>query len=532
MASGLDGEPHVVTSTIGPAAVTHARRALVVVLLIGIAVAGAPAAPAFGGSTGPAKLRPDFNGDGFDDLAIASPGANVGGAISAGTVTVLYGSSTGLRSAGAQLWHQNKAGLGSSAESSDFFGTALAPGDFDGDGFSDLAIGTPSENIEGDVPLNNMGLVQILYGSADGLSVQGTENLTGTTDNEEFGRALTSLNSNGPDSVDNQFADLAIGAPGAQGDAGQVSLEEGTADGLQAPLEPITLVENGNPGSRMGTSLAAGDFDGDGIDTVFAGLPGTSPGGGVAELFPKTVVITQDSGDVQNTSESGDHMGSSLAAGDFDADGKDDLAIGVPGETLAGIAVAGLVNVLYGTDQGVAARNSEQFIQSPDQVGNNFEAFDQFGTALFAANLGRGAPEDLSIGVPGEAFGEEGGAGMVHVLYGSPGGLADDTAQAWHQNTPNVADSVEQGDSAGMALGAGRFGKGGKADLAIGIPGENVGELFNTGAVAVLYSKKSGLSAEGDQFWHADRPGVPGNAKDFAEFGDNLYSSDSPIPLE
>ena len=489
--------------------------------------------PASAGGAGPALLRPDFNGDGFDDLAIATPGATVSGNNNAGAVTVLYGGTGGLTSAGAQLWHQGKTGIADDPEGFDSFGTALAAGDFDGDGFADLAVGVPFEDIPGDPTRFDAGIVHLIYGSSNGLRSAGSEILEGGGPDDEFGAALASMDTiflfsnQDPDGL----ADLAIGAPGAEGGLGRVEIHLGSADGLAGA--PGTMHAGPGPaGSRLGSALAAGDFDGDGVDTLFAGLPFINGGrGGVQELLPDGALITQNTDDVQNTAEEGDLMGASLAAGDFDADGKDDLAIGAPGETLGSTPQeeAGLVTVLYGTGTGLSSRNSDQFLQSPDQVGQTFESNDHFGAALFAINLGRGAAEDLSVGVPDEAVGERAGAGMVHVLYGSPGGLADDTAQAWHQDTPNIADPVEAFDSFGTALGAGRFGKGGKADLAIGIPGEDVGQVASAGAVAVLYSRKNGLSAEGDQFWHADRPGVPGSAEKFAEFGTDLYSSDSPL---
>ena len=83
----------------------------------------------------------DFDDDGFDDLAIGVIGDRVGPVNNAGTVNALYGSSAGLTTAGSQLWHQNIAGVRGEATSGDLFGNALAVGDFDGDGFDDLAIG-------------------------------------------------------------------------------------------------------------------------------------------------------------------------------------------------------------------------------------------------------------------------------------------------------------------------------------------------------------------------------------------------------
>jgi hypothetical protein len=51
---------------------------------------------------------------------------DVGGLVDGGAVAVWYGSSTGITSAGDQLWTQNSDGIGNSSESADRFGSAVA----------------------------------------------------------------------------------------------------------------------------------------------------------------------------------------------------------------------------------------------------------------------------------------------------------------------------------------------------------------------------------------------------------------------
>jgi hypothetical protein len=113
----------------------------------------------------------DFNHDGRDDLAIGALGEDVGTIETAGAVNVLYGSASRLTATGNQLWTQNSAGILDAAEAGDQFGASLSVGDFDGDGFDDLAIGVWGEDITiilGRV--RDAGAVNVLYGSASRLT--------------------------------------------------------------------------------------------------------------------------------------------------------------------------------------------------------------------------------------------------------------------------------------------------------------------------------------------------------------------------
>jgi hypothetical protein len=60
-------------------------------------------------------------------------------------------------------------------------------------------------------------------------------------------------------------------------------------------------------------------------------------------------VWTQDSAGVLDAAEPGDLFGLTVAMGDFDGNGRDDLVTGVPCEDLGGIDDMGAVNVLYGS---------------------------------------------------------------------------------------------------------------------------------------------------------------------------------------
>jgi hypothetical protein len=79
----------------------------------------------------------DFNRDGRADLAIGVPMEDYA-VEDDGVVHVLYGSADGLTADGDDLWYEGA--LGATAAVDDFFGTALASGDFNGDSADDLAV--------------------------------------------------------------------------------------------------------------------------------------------------------------------------------------------------------------------------------------------------------------------------------------------------------------------------------------------------------------------------------------------------------
>ena len=80
---------------------------------------------------------------------------------------VLYGSSDGLSAAGDWVFHQDSPGVPEIPETNDFFGWSTAAADFDNDGFADLAIEAPGEDLNLFPP---RGAVHVLYGRKAGLS--------------------------------------------------------------------------------------------------------------------------------------------------------------------------------------------------------------------------------------------------------------------------------------------------------------------------------------------------------------------------
>jgi hypothetical protein len=490
----------------------------------------------------------DFNGDGYDDLAIGAPGANDNGAIFVGAVHVLYGSPTGLDSDTLQVWTQDSFDVVDEVEEFDAFGHSLAGGDFNGDGYDDLAIGAPGESLLGKagvVPF--AGAVHVLFGSADGLTGENsqfwTQDSEGIAEQAEstdnFGDVLVAGDFNG-----DRLADLAIGVPNESLQRGLVHVVYGsslglTADGSQVWSEDgADIASEPEPGEFFGFSLAAGDFNNDrrtdlaiGAPALGAsGSPGPTGGGAVHVLYSaisgglsatSSQYWTQNSPGIADTQEVGDKFGFSLASGDFNGDRRADLAIGVPGEDLSAIVDAGAVQVLYGiTSVGLSSANSQFWTQNSYGIADRCETGDRFGASLAAGDFDRDKRADLAIGAPSETLYDAVAlAGAVHVLYGSLGGLSAAFNQFWTQDSVGIDDSSENHDEFGTQLTVGDFNGDGRADLVISSPTETLAG-FSNGVVHVLYGTSRRLSATGSQLWSQEILGLFGDPGDL--FGRGL----------
>ena len=209
-------------------------------------------------------------------------------------------------------------------------------------------------------------------------------------------------------------------------------------------------------------------------------------------------ILQQGEAGISGTPMTLEQFGHALAAGDFNGDGALDLAMGTPRESIAPTSEAGSVTVVYGSTTGLLAPNSEVWdLNGP--AGQSAGSGDRFGEALVAADFNHDGFADLAVGIPyrdvvAADFSIRPRAGAVLVLYGSAGGLAEADAQYWRQGAGGVVGALEEDDFYGQSLGAGDFDGDGYSDLAVGVPGEDVGAIGNAGEVNILYGSAAGIS--------------------------------------
>ncbi|WP_229400785.1 FG-GAP-like repeat-containing protein [Micromonospora okii] len=411
------------------------------------------------GSLGAAIVAGDFNGDGYDDLAIGDADeVDPRNKAQAGGVWIIPGSSSGLVVGSAGHFNQSSDGVQGEPESYDRFGGALAAGDINGDGRDDLAVGAYGEAI-GDKA--DAGAVYVLLGGAAGLTATGSQYLQqdqeavpgGAERNDQFGRTLAIGKVN-----NDRYADLAIGAPwendgsGAYG-SGMVTLMWGAAGGISSTgatsaTGAAVHAATGDPfiiAWYLGQSLAIGDVNGDGLGEVIAGAPSAQTphlnGGLVAAFTGRSAglsgsavkIATQATAGVPGDPEDEDRFGATLAVGDVTGDGKADVLVGVPGEAIGSATQAGGATLLKGSASGLTGTGAQGFDQNHEVIPGSAERGDKFGASVALLNLNGTGGLDAVVASSGEEVaGDLAGypSGSIAAFHGSSGGLAPQ-ATSW-----------------------------------------------------------------------------------------------------
>lgn len=420
----------------------------------------------------------DINGDGIEDFVVGvrraasgTPGSPV---FEAGEVYVVFGRVGGFAASfdPSTLNGTNGFRIDGGREALALGFSIDAAGDFNGDGFDDLVIGTQAESLgQSAVP----GEAFVLFGRATGFApaidinalapgegfriVDPNPSIPG-----QLGRAVAGIG----DFNDDGFDDIAIGEA-KSGNPFQSSLEDGavhvifgSAAGFPTAPGPGGTTPSALPSgfanaitfhgplqdAGLGTSIARGDFNGDGISdmvTLAPGAPFRSPAErfGVVlfgdDTYPAPGYFSYDLSALPQDASAGfllrqvsDPAAVVGNAGDVNGDGIDDILIGAPNgvNPVTGQAT-GLVAVVFGT----ATPSFNVFPANLDGTNGFFvfgdEARGLLGSSVATAgDINNDGYDDVIIGAPGENRTPIPGqtsdwlAGAAYVVYGGPSPVA------------------------------------------------------------------------------------------------------------
>jgi hypothetical protein len=384
-------------------------------------------------------------------------------------VTVLYGNSSTLGGGDVDTLVQGSGGVGNTASAGDRFGSAVAAADLDNDGYTDLLVGTPLEDISGQT---DSGLAQVIWGSSGGLGA---------------GRAST------------QLTQGSFGRTAAAGDQLGYAVDASNELSADSPMVAV-----GVPGGNV-----AGQNDAGWTGFFAAGLND-----------PRAV--DQDSAGIPGAAEAGDRFGEAITLGLMaGTSSRVDAAVGTPGEDLGSgtsqITNAGAFTIINDLYTGVVA--GQAYDQNSTNVPGAAENNDSFGKVMDSVRAG--STTHVAVGIPSEDIGSAADAGSVQLF--SSTGTTMTPGVGLTQDITNVADTSEAGDQFGRRLVLAPPGLSDtKTRLAVSAPFEDLSGGADAGLVQSFPLDDLGAEVTYDQGQVIANTPIEGSVAANDRFGEGL----------
>ncbi|MBI2565550.1 MAG: FG-GAP repeat protein [Candidatus Schekmanbacteria bacterium] len=430
----------------------------------------------------------DVNGDGYADLVVGAREYDNRNT-DEGRLCLYLGSAAGFAT--------NPEWMADGGRPLAYLGHAIAGvGDTDADGLDDVAVGAPGMN----ATKRGAGAVYLLRGAATELSHEPSFVLDGPPLPHPGAPAIS-----GTSDLDGDgYAEIAVGSsppPEDSEDSGVVYVYAAGTAGFDP--RPRWIISGPRADERFGVAVHAGaDLDGDGRDDLAVGAPrreGRANPGRVY-VFPGSALGPGTAPLEIRDDESAGSFGSSLATGDYNCDGRADLAVSAPEDDSAG-AKPGSATVFWGSlGEEAPARYWRHVGPEP---GEHFAAA-MAGPADFNGD----GCSDLAVSAPA-AQGQPVGSGRIYIFAGSAAGL------------PARASLVLSGPDRWARFGAfvaATDTNGDGFDDLLAVAPEAVAAGPGPGYAAVYFGSPSGLA--GAPAWRAPDDLMPAGVVAVAALGD------------